>query len=289
MPLLALQSTARPFLVPFAKEPTSWLWTQRAAAEFERALRAAWLRFVGRLEDNIESGMFTNSRPWMTAEAELLAEWEDIQRGVIERAGQQQDIVLRFNRDRFLVDNPFTNAWLAQSRRAFVTNVSEATQTDIRRRIAEGVRDHMSPVEIARQMRRDHVVGLIPQHMRAVERFRARLEADGAKGAGLDKRVERYANGLRRYRTENIARTEVMIGMHHGTQASWTTASREGLLPRTAKRQWVAGQTERTCEICQAMDGAEAPLDGPFRVGNYVFMEPHGHQQCRCGQVLVGL
>jgi hypothetical protein len=49
--------------------------------------------------------------------------------------------------------------------------------------------------------------------------------------------------------------------------------------PEEWERVWIADETERTCELCQDLDGTTADLGEPFEGG---IMRPTAHPSCRC-------
>jgi hypothetical protein len=73
---------------------------------------------------------------------------------------------------------------------------------------------------------------------------------------------------------------------NEGQQQLWNQAIEQELIdPNEWEREWIADETERTCEICMGLDGTRAPIDGTFE-GGYA-RPPDPHPSCRCAVGLV--
>lgn len=81
-----------------------------------------------------------------------------------------------------------------------------------------------------------------------------------------------------RARAEMIAHTEIMRAVHEGQRLAWEQAVDEELLSGKERRVWI--DTEGSCELCAAVAGTTAPLDGqyPGDGGD----GPPLHPRCRC-------
>lgn len=80
-------------------------------------------------------------------------------------------------------------------------------------------------------------------------------------------------------RAELIARTESMTAVNAGTREAWHQAVDDGLLPPTARRQWIATLDEGVCPLCEALDGRETDMEGEYEPG---VEGPPLHPRCRC-------
>lgn len=188
--------------------------------------------------------------------------------------------------------NPVAVDWVKAHAAELVTqNVIPTSQEAIRAIIQRSFEQGITASDAARLIR-EHI-GILPRHADAVERYRQALikrfkdqgslvwEADSTRLAG------RYAQQLINYRAKNIARTETIRASNQGQKELWSQAVDEELLaPAEWEREWIADETETTCEICQGLDGKRAPLLNGTFPGGYD-MPPDPHPSCRCGVGLV--
>jgi hypothetical protein len=186
-------------------------------------------------------------------------------------------------RPRFDLVNPHAVTWAAARGAELVVAVTEGTREAIRDLMRASVAGGRDIRATARAIRA--VVGLDPRRARAVEAFRTRLEADGVAAEPVTVRTDRYAAAQLRDRATVITRTETLTAEHRGQEALWTVARQQGLLdPGTTRRTWIVTDDDRLDAECEALDGAEAELDGDFPGG---VSGPPLHPQCRCSEGLV--
>lgn len=88
-------------------------------------------------------------------------------------------------------------------------------------------------------------------------------------------------------RAELIARTESMEAANQGQIALWDQAQSDGYLGKNAQKEWVVGDDDKLCPICQDMDGVEVGLDEDFEVDGEDMEGPPAHPNCRCTIALV--
>lgn len=86
-----------------------------------------------------------------------------------------------------------------------------------------------------------------------------------------------------RARAQTIARTETMRAVSAGQREYWEDAAEQGLLPKTARRVWIAAEDEALCDVCQALDGKKAKLGAQYAAG---IDGPPAHPNCRCTEGL---
>lgn len=177
----------------------------------------------------------------------------------------------------FDLTNPRAQQFAATQTATMVTEVTDGTKESIRAIIERGFSEHLTPVDVAKEIR--EVVGLHSRQAQAVTTFRARLVADDIEGELLERRVEKYAAAQLRQRAEMIARTELMSASNAGQQELWVQAQEKGLLPREQMRVWIATPDDRIDMECEALDGTETGLNEPFSSG---VMSPPLHPRCRC-------
>lgn len=85
-------------------------------------------------------------------------------------------------------------------------------------------------------------------------------------------------------RAERIARNETMMAASEGQRQAWAQAVEEGILSGDEQRVWIAVGDEKTCPICEELDGQEADLDGEYEGG---YNGPPAHPLCRCTEGIV--
>lgn len=190
----------------------------------------------------------------------------------------------------FDTTNPNAVNWAKQHAAELVMqNIIPQSQEAIRDIIVRAFQEGIPPREAARLIR--EVIGILPAHADAVEKYRQEL-MDKFKGFGYpdwqaqaDRLAARYAQQLINYRANNIARTETIRAANRGQHELWNQAVDKGLLRKAEwVREWIADETERTCPICQALNGQRVPLDGVFPGG---YDMPPAHPSCRCSIGLV--
>ena len=102
------------------------------------------------------------------------------------------------------------------------------------------------------------------------------------------KQADAYAQRLLKYRSETIARTEIARAVGEGQTAMWKQMVADGYLPVDAKRVWVTALDERTCEICEPMNGVETDIFGSWNTPNGFVSHPQAtHPNCRCTQGII--
>lgn len=143
----------------------------------------------------------------------------------------------------------------------------------------------ITPQELARRVR--EIVGLRPDQVRAVRRFRQRLQDAHVPPADVARRSTRYAESQRRSRARTIARTELIFAASGGQQMVWEEAVRSGQLSaRRMGKVWIVTDDERLEAQCEALDGVVVPIREDFVPG---VKHPPLHPNCRCSMGLVGI
>jgi SPP1 gp7 family putative phage head morphogenesis protein len=176
--------------------------------------------------------------------------------------------------------DPNSVNWAQTQAGALIRQWGTSSQAALRALLVRAFEEGITPAKLARLIRASGI-GLTERQALAVLRRRAMLLKDGIQELRAMRMLDRYASQLLRLRAETIARTEIIAAHTAGAQASWAEAVDEGLLnPATARQVWSADPDERTCDICEALDGEEVPLGQPFPGG---IMGPPAHPACRCG------
>jgi len=184
--------------------------------------------------------------------------------------------------------NPRVAPWARENAARLVREVGDETRASLRDIVVRMTTDGVPPRIAAKEIR-EHV-GLTERQSRAVSNRRAKLEAEGRPAAQVDRMTEAYSKKLLRYRSENIARTEIIRSQTAGQTIAWEAAADEGLIDRaTVKRQWIAAVgSARTDDLCLALAELEpVGMGEPFVAEGLEFDAPPAHPSCRCTLALV--
>lgn len=154
--------------------------------------------------------------------------------------------------------------WAEQNIAVQIVGVPPAAATEINTAIVESIKQGIHPRVTARHI--DHLMGLQPRHVKAVNRVYFKALEDGVTVEHARKIADRKAAKLIRYRAEAIARTETIRASNMGQQLVWETAMDMGLLPPDTKKVWVATGDDRTCKICAVLDGTTIGVRDSFAI-----------------------
>jgi SPP1 gp7 family putative phage head morphogenesis protein len=96
----------------------------------------------------------------------------------------------------------------------------------------------------------------------------------------------KYADKQHRYRAMTIARTELATAYNQGAYNGTRQAQAEGYLG-IVKKVWVTADDERTCPVCEGLDGEAVDMDSDFsyqkgQLGFGTTLIPPAHPNCRC-------
>ena len=189
--------------------------------------------------------------------------------------------------------------WAQTRSTDLVTEVERDTRDAIRTAVVESVSGTGKTVrDVARELR--DVVGLHSRQQRAVSAFREKMtnqltdkhprwSADRL-AEEVNRKTSRYGDALLRYRSEVIARTEVVRAESEGQLTLWKEAKAQGLLdPDRTVRVWITTPDDRLDEACEEMDGEEVALDEPWIVGDgrSIMVPQEIHPQCLPGHTVV--
>jgi SPP1 gp7 family putative phage head morphogenesis protein len=191
-----------------------------------------------------------------------------------------------------------------------IQGITDQAKDSIRQIIIRAFQEGGAPAKQARQIR--DVIGLTPSQEQAVASFRdslastdkltnalgralrdgrydRTLEAHRAAGTvpsetAADKMVSRYAERFVNHRATTIARTESVRASNMGQRQVWDQAQKQGLLAHDQQRVWITSGDDRTCEICEELDGETAGLNEEFDAG--IMEPPDPHPDCRCTTAL---
>lgn len=133
-----------------------------------------------------------------------------------------------------------------------------------------------SPYQMANMLKPE--VGLLARHAQAVARLNMELFAEGLPAETILKQTAKYADFLHKYRTQNIARTELSSAYNRGQLESILQARDDGYLAGVEKT-WLTAEDERTCDDCDGLDGETVGVDDNFSNG---LESAPAHPGCRC-------
>lgn len=194
----------------------------------------------------------------------------------------------------------------SQQAARMVTVISNETQAAIRLLVTRSIREGITPIKVAREIRAmltigsaqaleaaqgiHDMVGLTTRQASAARNFRASLIEEGLSSKRVAELSDRYIKKKIRERALNIARTETMNALNKGVQTSWEQAQERGFLSKNVRKQFIVTPDERLCDICAPMDGQTVLLKGSFNTEEKVirnFSTPTIHPSCRCTMGIV--
>lgn len=185
--------------------------------------------------------------------------------------------------------NPHSIEWMRKESLRLVTeNVTENQIETIRMTLSEAFEKGLRAETALGNVRAN--IGLLPAHLRAIEKRRVLLKQMGLSDERIERDVKRYREKLLRYRANMIARTETIGAQAHGRNTAWKLADDEGILPAVI-REWTSAPESpnptRPCKICLDLDGKQAKIGEPYK-SKYLgdIMSPTAHPHCRCTEVL---
>lgn len=188
---------------------------------------------------------------------------------------------------RFDTENSRISKWINTRSADLVMNIDQTSRQSIQQAVSQSFNRALTPRQVADTIKGS--IGLLPQHERAVGKFRDSMLA---KGKTLDQATSMagsYAERLLDWRAMTIARTETKQAINRGQLVIWQDASSQGLLGRGAQKVWVVDG--RPCETCEPMDGVAVGLDEPWVIvdeyGSRAVMVPtDSHPNCMCDMTL---
>lgn len=121
-------------------------------------------------------------------------------------------------------------------------------------------------------------IDLHPTQAKWVQDRLARDLASGMSRQEAYVQSRAFTEQLLRQRAMVIARTEIMAAENMGQLEAWRQASRDGLLPKEARKVWVMGPG--ACPTCAQVNGRAVKLEDPFPVVDVLV--PPAHPNCRC-------
>lgn len=179
------------------------------------------------------------------------------------------------------IDNFRVQNYIGTRTGELIQNVTEDLQANVQQAVAVGVRDRLSPRQVAGLIRDG--LPLNVQQQRSFEKYKAGLAQTNLSAKRQGELSERMRNALADTRATTIARTESQYAIQAGQRATWDEALSQGLLDGDAKKRW---QTEADpCRWCAQMQGVTVGINEPFiyPANGLEIDGPPAHVNCRCG------
>lgn len=202
----------------------------------------------------------------------------------------------------FNVTDPWVQERMATGIGVLIKDIDEGTRSAVRQSVMAAYRDGLPPSAAAKQIK--GVIGLTQSQEQAVRSFEAGLRQaidEGLPASAVRSRwnlsrgivrsdkaltgknvpgmVAKYRDRMKAHRAMMIARTETAGAVTDGKFALWQQAQTEGLLPPTARVEWIVTPDERTCDICLPNHGEQVVMGQAFSSGD---TRPPAHPMCRC-------
>lgn len=224
--------------------------------------------------------------PWLEAqpkiEEELFAELRSAGQRVKLPSMQKATVSFRFDATR-----PEAARWAAKEAGTLIVEVVQDQVNVVREYVSRAEMGEFTPQQVARGLR--DTIGLTSQQSEWVRNFRDRRILDLMnQGRSFDEAfsasetaTQRYHDRIHKYRTETIARTEILRASNEGRKEAWTQGVEEGFIDPSWVKRWSTEFDNRTCEECAPLDGETAPVLGDFAWG-----DPPLHPNCRCTLLL---
>lgn len=264
----------------------------RILGEAMREVRAQVIRDEGKILDAVmHSGLdkianLVTVEPWLEAQPalqeELLAEL--ISGGQRVKLPAMQKATMSFGFD---ATRPEAARWAEKEAGQLIVEVVEEQRQVVRGYVSSALMGEYTPQQVARGLR--STIGLTQQQAGWVENFRQRqIDQRMAAGRSFDqafaeseKATQQYHDRIHKYRTETIARTEILRASAEGRKEAWQQGVEEGFIDPSWVKTWSTEQDARTCDECGPLDGETAPVLGDFPWG-----DPPLHPNCRCTLLL---
>lgn len=180
----------------------------------------------------------------------------------------------------------------ANAGREITGTLTATTRAVIQNIIEDALVRGLHPRDAKKQIAR--VVPLTDRKAKLFELQRQALLDAGASPGYVNRLMDRKTAKAIRYRAQVIARTEMLRAANEGQQLVWEAAHDLGYIPEGTQKVWVVTDDDRTCDICEPMDGVPVEFRDSFTVTQETSKEtvtstrktPPAHPQCRCAMVL---
>ena len=231
--------------------------------------------------------------PWYEAQGkvqdELLAELIDAGRRTGSSFPKIQKATVSY---RFDADRPEAAAWAAKEAGSLIVEVTQDQINIVRELVSSAQMGIYTPQQVARYVRDS--IGITQRQAGWVRNFRDRTFNDQITAGktfaeamrATDNLTDRYAKRIHRYRSEMIARTEILRAANEGRNEAWRQGIEEGFINPGVKKYWSVEIDGRQCEECVAVgdqydEDNAIPITEQFPDG-----DPPLHPMCRCDVLL---
>ena len=225
--------------------------------------------------------------PWLAIQQELA---DELQAELVSSGKSQSYPKMTKARSvGFAFDAPRAEAagWASKEAGKLIKEIMDGQVATVRDYVSRSQMGEMSVSQVARNLR--DVIGLTSTQAGWVENYRERFIAQEMDNGYsyreatflADRPTERYQNRIHKYRSETIARTEILRANSEGRQESWRQAREQGFVSDLAQQQWVA-EFDACPEVCSPINGMTIGINDEFPEG-----QPPAHPNCRCDVILV--
>jgi hypothetical protein len=184
-------------------------------------------------------------------------------------------------RGRFDFTDPRTIEWAKNQSAQLVTAVTDTTRNIIRETIAESFTQSVTVRDTARKLR-NHI-GLNQRQVASYEKFINNLDEQIRAGKITISQsrimIDRQYKKMIKYRSEMIARQEILMAENHGRYLGFQQSIEQGWAHPKSMKRWSTSTDERTCDICMPMNGKSVQWDQSYPNGVF---NPPAHIMCRC-------
>lgn len=184
---------------------------------------------------------------------------------------------------KFDLRSPEAEKWIKDFSASEIKYINSANREAIRQIKLRAFQEGLT-IQEQRALIKQYI-GLLPQHVRAVENYAASLKESGLDEASINRLSAKYRAKLLNYRANMIGVTEGMTASNEGLRQSNIGAVERGIISKDEyEQEWVVSGLKNVCDKCMAMSGKRAPIGGTFPNGS---MGPPIHPHDHCGTVLV--
>jgi hypothetical protein len=186
---------------------------------------------------------------------------------------------------KMTVENPKVQNYIGIRTGELIQNVTADLQTNVQQAVATGMRDRLSPRQVAGLIRDG--LPLNVRQQRSLEKYKAGLAETDLSAKKQAQLTERMRNALADERATTIARTEAQYAIQSGQRASWDEALSQGLITNASKKKWVTEASP--CQYCAMLNGVTVRVNEPFVFpsNDQEIDGPPGHPRCRCSCSLI--
>jgi hypothetical protein len=253
---------------------------------YRRAILNAWDKWRGDIDiealfdsllaSNTDQALFVVQRPWVAAMnaalpevqrimAETVAESarlsiKQIESQVAQATGQSLSVQFGGPASREVQN------YITREAGRLITRIGETERAAIRELLLDGVRSSRTPTQVAQDIRQ--FIGVTHPQAQTLMRLRETMQAAGIPAHRIQERIEARTRKMIRQRARQISLNESLMASKQGQRVAYMQSAEQGLIDlSTARRFWMVGGGEKTCEIS--------------------LMTPHAHVRCRCVERLV--